>query len=402
MDFFLLGFVKNGSQEKPGVVYYAKLARDYMKRFATIAFLLGAIGFMPTAQAQVANTQTVNTDKPSVATGVAPYSKEMSDKIKEHLKGMKPLQGTVEKISYYDESGEAQTFPFPLPRKNNINEHDYTVYGYSQRFTSSFTLPYLDSAVILIVPRQYDGNLTVQALTQVSAGGAGYPFPDKAVGNAISVPAPDDITIDEPYELKVQLGHKRNGGTGANRKSFFIQLSNFDTVQNRVDVVATAFPESGRQLDPETDRMYIHSEDAKENWDPPAGADSAYNSFWAGLTLPDDPETVFYPNAVMIAWVSDNLGRSEAVLPDGFELAQNYPNPFNPSTQISYVVPLTSQVSLKVYNALGVEVASLVDGKKAAGTYNVTFDASNLPSGTYTYTLKAGSFSTTKRMVLNK
>lgn len=85
-----------------------------------------------------------------------------------------------------------------------------------------------------------------------------------------------------------------------------------------------------------------------------------------------------------------------------FSLEQNYPNPFNPSTTIKYSVPQVSEVSLKVYDVLGKEVATLVDAQQAQGTYQVNFDASNLASGMYIYTIKAGSFVSSKKMLLMK
>jgi hypothetical protein len=89
-------------------------------------------------------------------------------------------------------------------------------------------------------------------------------------------------------------------------------------------------------------------------------------------------------------------------IPDKFELTQNYPNPFNPSTSISYALPEKSLVTIKVFDALGREVATLINGIKEAGNYNAEFNASNLSSGIYYYTIKAGEFSATKRMVLMK
>ena len=88
--------------------------------------------------------------------------------------------------------------------------------------------------------------------------------------------------------------------------------------------------------------------------------------------------------------------------PDKFTLSQNYPNPFNPTTNITFTLPQTSRVSLKVYNLLGQEVAELVNGTIAAGTTNITFDAANLSSGIYIYRLKSGNNVITKRMVLIK
>jgi hypothetical protein len=81
---------------------------------------------------------------------------------------------------------------------------------------------------------------------------------------------------------------------------------------------------------------------------------------------------------------------------------QNYPNPFNPSTTISWQLPVDAFVSLKVYDVLGNEVASLVNEEKPAGIYEVEFDASTLSSGTYFYRLEAGSFVQTRKMILLK
>ena len=84
-----------------------------------------------------------------------------------------------------------------------------------------------------------------------------------------------------------------------------------------------------------------------------------------------------------------------------FELYQNYPNPFNPSTTISYSSPKQSNVSLKVYDMLGREIAELMNGEKAAGNYKIEFNADRFTSGTYFYTLKTNKFKQTIRMVLS-
>ena len=84
------------------------------------------------------------------------------------------------------------------------------------------------------------------------------------------------------------------------------------------------------------------------------------------------------------------------------QLEQNFPNPFNPSTKIRYQVAENDFVSLKVYDLLGNEVATLVNEVKPAGNYEVKFDASSLPSGTYFYKLQAGLLVETKKMLLLK
>jgi len=94
------------------------------------------------------------------------------------------------------------------------------------------------------------------------------------------------------------------------------------------------------------------------------------------------------------------------VAPQKFELSQNYPNPFNPSTVISYQLPVNSQVTLKVYNVLGQEVATLVSGRQEAGSYSVPFNTNkgtrSLSSGVYIYRLQAGSLVSVKKLVLLK
>ncbi len=89
-------------------------------------------------------------------------------------------------------------------------------------------------------------------------------------------------------------------------------------------------------------------------------------------------------------------------LPQKFQLQQNYPNPFNPTTVINFTIPKAGYVSLKVYNMLGQEVATLVDGYKAAQTYNINFDASNLSSGVYLYSVKFNNQVLSKKMILMK
>jgi hypothetical protein len=88
--------------------------------------------------------------------------------------------------------------------------------------------------------------------------------------------------------------------------------------------------------------------------------------------------------------------------PNGFSLNQNYPNPFNPTTVITYSIATTGAVTLTVYDLLGQEVATLVDGVRPAGTYAVTWNASGLASGTYIYRLEAGSTVLSKKMILSK
>jgi len=89
-------------------------------------------------------------------------------------------------------------------------------------------------------------------------------------------------------------------------------------------------------------------------------------------------------------------------IPNKYDLNQNYPNPFNPTTIISFSIPESGLVTLKVFNLLGQEVATLVNEVKSAGTYEVDFDASQLTTGMYVYTISSGNYSATKKMMLVK
>lgn len=110
------------------------------------------------------------------------------------------------------------------------------------------------------------------------------------------------------------------------------------------------------------------------------------------------------------SWYFDDLIRTRAVdtsaedelLPNSFALDQNHPNPFNPTTVINYSIDQAGPVSLKVFNLLGQEVATLVDQFQPAGAYESTFDAGSLPSGTYLYRITAGNNTQVRKMMLLK
>jgi hypothetical protein len=120
---------------------------------------------------------------------------------------------------------------------------------------------------------------------------------------------------------------------------------------------------------------------------------------------------IVHPNAISV-FNEDGVTsvREEHQLPNAFKLQQNFPNPFNPSTSIQYAISSRHFVSLKVYDVLGNEVATLVNEEKPVGSYKVDFNGASLPSGIYFYQLRAGDPSTgsgqgfveTKKMVLMK
>jgi hypothetical protein len=108
-------------------------------------------------------------------------------------------------------------------------------------------------------------------------------------------------------------------------------------------------------------------------------ADGSYNTPRTYTNLPDEKE-----------------------LPSDFSLNANYPNPFNPSTRISYALPAASDVTLKVYNAVGQHMTTLVNQKQSAGNHTVTWNADNASSGVYYYTIQADEYTQTRSMTLIK
>ena len=118
----------------------------------------------------------------------------------------------------------------------------------------------------------------------------------------------------------------------------------------------------------------------------------AFGIFFA---LPDGTVGQFPEGVVSVEDIS-------GVTPNNYSLSQNYPNPFNPSTTINFAIPNSEFVTLKVYNILGSEVATLVNENLASGSYRFNFDAQNLASGVYLYELNAGNFREIKKMNLLK
>jgi hypothetical protein len=115
-----------------------------------------------------------------------------------------------------------------------------------------------------------------------------------------------------------------------------------------------------------------------------------------------NPYNPTYVQLPLIGFVPIGIQPISSNVPSEFSLQQNYPNPFNPTTNIKFNIPKRDNVTLKVYDLLGKEVATLVNEKLQAGTYEVKFDGSNLPSGIYFYKLESESFRETKRMILIK
>ena len=109
------------------------------------------------------------------------------------------------------------------------------------------------------------------------------------------------------------------------------------------------------------------------------------------------------PNAIVIRETGTlSVDDNENISLKNFQLEQNYPNPFNPTTVIRYQLPITSDVTIKVFNILGKEITTLVNEELSTGEHEVTFNATEFPSGIYFYQLRSGNYIETKKMIYLK
>ena len=119
-----------------------------------------------------------------------------------------------------------------------------------------------------------------------------------------------------------------------------------------------------------------------------------------GITVSGGRLNVY--NSVLLIQNLTGYGNISGVIPQRYNLYQNYPNPFNPSTIIRYDLPKNEFVSLKIYNALGQEIVSLVNKVQDAGIHELPWNANDFSSGIYFYKLVAGEYSSTRKMMLIK
>ena len=153
--------------------------------------------------------------------------------------------------------------------------------------------------------------------------------------------------------------------------------------------------QAGAQADPSTGNFTLNV------------TNRIYNYYVSGVNLGpgfNSPSILAHPGqtGVIINITTAGVEERRPGIPSKFSLDQNYPNPFNPSTGIRFALPKAAHVSLKVFNLLGQEVASILDGERIAGSYTVQWKPENLSSGIYFYRLQAEGFVQTKALVFLK
>lgn len=138
--------------------------------------------------------------------------------------------------------------------------------------------------------------------------------------------------------------------------------------------------------------------DAEFNLKLRTGPENPYTKVFAYI----DNQITDVTNMDEVAFDNFSTGSEISSLPKEFALQQNFPNPFNPTTSINYDLPVSSMVTLKIYDIAGKEIATLVNEQQNAGIYNVQFHGSNIASGVYFYRIEAGEFTQVKKMFLIK
>jgi hypothetical protein len=224
-----------------------------------------------------------------------------------------------------------------------------------------------------------------------------------AVTSLIGITVTDERITGDTVKSTIQLNIVSNLPTGnyklrvmAIEKKIIYSVppgTNGETIFNTV--FRRAYPNTDGILIPTTAGTYNYTYKYKRE---SAWIDSAI--YTVAFVQNDNNKEVI--NSAKGTYIPTGIGNTGNGIPSEYSLSQNYPNPFNPSTIINYSIPVSGFVTLKVYDLLGREVATLVNGNAPAGNYSVDFYAGNFSSGLYFYKLESGSFSDTKKSVISK
>jgi hypothetical protein len=165
---------------------------------------------------------------------------------------------------------------------------------------------------------------------------------------------------------------------------------NLDATNNPVPTAGSELATAGTAFDGRlTGDPFFTNVSYRGAFDPSLPFSQQWTAGWTNF----DPQNTLY---------TTDIREVAGGVPTAFTLAQNYPNPFNPSTVVRFNLPANGRVQLKVYNMIGQEVATLVDGEMTAGNYETEFNASRFSSGTYVYRLTTNGATQTRKMVMLK
>lgn len=233
-------------------------------------------------------------------------------------------------------------------------------------FTTQTTIQMNSAEVIMQLPLTFGASWTYNGTRDVNVNIVGIPFPQ-----SYTVDATITRTVDAWGTLVMPDGRSVN----VLRIKIVTELTS-----NMGGVPSSSTDLSFTFISPDGSSLHVNAVDANQADNGVISVNQVAWNYGSGATSVDQIED----------------------LANDFVLSQNYPNPFNPTTNIQYSIPKASHVSLKVYDVLGNEVATLVNEELSSGVYNSKFDASALSSGIYFYTLTADNFTATRKLMLIK
>jgi predicted extracellular nuclease len=311
-----------------------------------------------------------------------------------YTNGRSPYVGAIDSVGGIV---TADTSSLLLTPRSSDGSNAYYIQSSSQKFSGLWVvgpdslLTKLVNGDSVIVTGTIAENFDVTRLEAVTAA--------RVVSHGNPLPA--------PVKLKTSIfgGAASNGNLAA--EPYESMLVEFDsvTVMNTAPVYQQ--PDFSVQ-DNSGVEMYVHNDGRNMYLD----STGVYTSFKVGNTIGKLFGIIYYQNsrykleprtnADFVDVVLTAVQRTGPEMPKQYALDQNFPNPFNPTTTIRYNIPAESKVTLKIYNLIGQEVATLVNTNQRMGEYTVQFDGAKLSSGVYFYRLTAGSFIQTKKLLLLK
>lgn len=305
--------------------------------------------------------------------------------------------GGSEGLHYFAASYPTHTLNILTDQTFVSNGETYERFGYAERFSSSLDHPTLDS---ITVPLYVNRFVTGSAFA-VSVMHQKWITAHRGTETA-QLPLPnfdDSAFVTSTYD-----------GTSLVGVGFVIFTVHYNSVP--IDTGFAVFVDKGTQqnsLGLQFDSVVGPYRDILVNYDRSytvafGSMGHSYSNFlWATINLTGNDSLWYYPNLAMTAYLTDaKSGVHEVVGTRPEMLKQNYPDPVTNSTAIDYTTSTASDVTLKVYNAVGMEVAMLVNEHQNAGNHSATFSAFSLPTGVYNYVLTAGQTREVRKMLIQR
>ena len=394
-----------------------------MKKFVTVLFSLALLGYCGQASFGQQASHVVRVSKAGITTAAvgAPASESNSVVFEQANKGTWPLLA-FEQLSYFADTTGGNWFFYPAdfdstgPIKvrypdGSIRDTNVTLFykGVGERFTTNLKTAYLDSVQMTFLPINMGPNdhmyFFVRPVNSFQPTDGSQPFP---VVDFFNQNSPVPITKQVIYSGALTMNALNTISVKFNHLSLSAKNHNFaivaqpmgpgiatDTIFYQLDAALSDYQPTWA-IDSDQSRSYIMRYDsaAQIAGNGPLGDLQQVQ----GGTLTGQ---AYFGNLIMNAYLSGvAAGVDQAGHPIN-SIDQNFPNPVSGKSSIAYSLGSTGPVSIRVYNELGNLVSTLVENEQSSGDHAATFNAANLPNGTYYYKIQAGSYSDTKMMIVS-